>query len=173
MDIRAALLAEHSREQAVKIANWIGKKPDRFAMFIDLFLHDEYKVVQRAAWVLSLVAENNCELAKPWLPQMIAKMQEPGVHVAVKRNVVRILQFLEVPEELHGDVMNVCFDMLADPKETIAVRTFSMTVLTNLSKYYPDIKHELIAIIQDQLEQGASAGFTNRGLKTIAALTKQ
>lgn len=173
MDIRAALLKEHSREQAEKIAKWIGKKPDRFAMFIDLFLHDEYKVVQRAAWVLSVVAEKHYELAEPWLSQMIAKMQEPGVHVAVKRNVVRILQFLEIPEELHGDVMNVCFDMLADPKETIAVRAFSMTVLANLAKHYPDIKHELIAMIESQLESGASAGFTNRGLKTIAALTKQ
>lgn len=170
MDIRTELLAEHSREQAEKIAKWIGNKPDRFTVFIDLFLHDEYKVVQRAAWVLSVVAEKHFELAKPWLPQMIAKMQEPGVHVAVKRNVVRILQFLEIPEELQGDVMNVCFDMLADPKETIAVRAFSMTVLANLSKYYPDIKHELIAIIEDQLEQGASPGFIARSKKLLKEL---
>ena len=79
--------------------------------------------MQRAAWVLSVVAEKHYELAKPWLPQMIAKMQQPGVHVAVKRNVVRILQFLEIPEELHGDVMNVCFEMLADPKETCLLYT--------------------------------------------------
>lgn len=170
MDIRRELLAEHSREQAEKIAKWIGNKPDRFATFIDLFLHDEYRVVQRAAWVLSVVAEKHYELAKPWLPQMVTKMQEPGVHVAVKRNVVRILQFLEIPEELHGDVMNVCFDLLADPKETVAVRAFSMTVLTNLSKDYPDIKHELIAIIEDQLEQGASPGFIARSKKLLKEL---
>lgn len=170
MDIRTELLTEHSREQAEKIAKWIGNKPDRFSRFIHLFLHDEYRVVQRAAWVLSVVAEKHYELARPWLPQMIAKMQEPGVHVAVKRNVVRILQFLEIPEELHGDVMNVCFDMLADPKETIAVRAFSMTVLTNMSKYYPDIKHELIAIIEDQLEQGASPGFIVRSKKLLKEL---
>ncbi len=170
MDIRIELLAKHSREQAEKIAKWIGNKPDRFASFIHLFLHDEYRVAQRAAWVLSVVAEKHYELAKPWLPQMIAKMQEPGVHVAVKRNVVRILQFLEIPEELQGDVMNVCFDMLADPKETIAVRAFSMTVLANLSKYYPDIKQELIAIIEDQLEQGASPGFIARSKKLLKEL---
>lgn len=170
MDIRTELLAEHSRVQAEKIAKWIGNKPDRFDKFIHFFLHDEYKVVQRAAWVLSVVAEKHYELAKPWLPQMIAKMQEQGVHVAVKRNVVRILQFLEIPEELHGDVMNVCFDMLADPKETIAVRAFSMTVLANLSKHYPDIKHELITIIENQLEQGASAGFIARSKKLLKQL---
>ena len=170
MDIRTELLAEHSRKQAEKIAKWIGNKPDRFATFIHLFLHDEYRVVQRAAWVLSVVAEKHYELDKPWLPQMIAKMQQPGVHVAVKRNVVRILQFLEIPEELHGDVMNVCFEMLADPKETIAVRAFSMTVLADLSKYYPDIKHELIAIIEDQLEQGASPGFIARSKKLLKEL---
>ena len=174
MDVRAELLKEHSRQQSEKIAKWIGKNEERFEVLINLFLYDEYRVTQRVAWVLSVVAEKHYEMAKPYLSNMVARMNEPGVHVAVKRNVVRILQFLEVPKELHGDVMNTCFDFLADPKETIAVRAFSMTVLANLAKHYPDIKQELVSVIQDQLEYDeVSAGFKSRAKKTLQALTKQ
>src|ERR1044071_6360442 len=167
MDLRAEILKEHSRKQSEKIAKWIGTDPGRFKEFMQLFLNDEYRVVQRSAWVLSVVAEKHYKLALPWLPEMVKKISEPGVHVAVKRNVVRILQFLEIPEELHGDVMNACFDLLGDIKETIAVRVFAMTVLSNLAKTYPDIKQELRSLIEDELSHQPSAGFTARAKKLL------
>jgi dihydroorotase len=89
-------------------------------------------------------------------------MNEPGVHVAVKRNVVRTLQYVDIPETLHGEVMNTCFDLLADPSETVAVRVFSMTVLDRLSAQYPEIRQELKVIIEDVLEQGCTAAFRAR-----------
>ena len=170
MDLRAEILKEHSRDQAMKIANWIGANPNRFRQFMHLFLDDGYRVVQRAAWPLSLVAEKHPELVIPYLPAIIKKMSEPGVHVAVKRNVVRILQFIDIPEELHGEVMNICFDLLGDQKETIAVRVFAMTVLANLAKTYPDIKPELRTMIEDELSHQPSAGFKARAKKLIARI---
>ncbi|WP_276133415.1 hypothetical protein [Polluticoccus soli] len=170
MDLRAEILKEHSRVQSEKIAKWIGNNPDRFKEFMHLFLNDEYRVVQRAAWVLSVVAEKHHELALPYLPAMVKKMSEPGVHVAVKRNVVRILQFIEIPEELHGDIMNACFDLLGDLKETIAVRVFAMTVLANLAKTYPDIKQELRTIIEDELSHEPSKAFIARSKQLLKNL---
>lgn len=170
MDIRAEILKEHSKEQSGKIAGWVGNDKKRFAEFMQLFLHDEYRVVQRAAWVLSTVAEKHYSLVVPWLPQMVQKMNETGVHVAVKRNVIRILQFVDIPEALHGDVMNACFALLAEPKETVAVRAFSMRVLGKLAKTYPDIKPELRTIIEDALQNEATPGFKNAAQKTLALL---
>lgn len=172
MDIRAELLKEHSRAQADRVAQWIGNDPERLAQLVDLFLHAEYRVVQRAARVVSLIADNHFELVKPHLPALVRRMNEPCVPVAVKRNVVRMLQFVDVPENLHGDVMNTCFELVADPQETIAVRAFSMTVLANLAKQYPDIKPELKAIIEDTLEHDPSPGFRNRAGKVLASLSK-
>jgi hypothetical protein len=61
------------------------------------------------------------------------------LHRAVKRNVVRLLQFVEIPWKLHGEVMNYCFDFIADVKEAAAVKAFSLTILENLCQQYPDI----------------------------------
>lgn len=162
MNIRAEILKEHSKQNAEVIAAWVSKSPQRVAQLMDLFLHDEYRVVQRLAQVVSKLADTRPQLIAPHLPQLVRRMNEPGVHVAVKRNVVRILQYVDIPEALHGDVMNTCFDLLADPNETVAVRVFSMTVLDRLSAQYPEIRQELSVIIEDILEQGCTAAFRAR-----------
>ena len=171
MDIRAELLKEHSKAQVEKIAHWVGNKPDRFAQLISLFLHDEYRVVQRAAWVVSIVAEAHPAVAEAHLPAMVQRMSDNGVPVAVKRNVVRILQFVNIPGALHGEVLNACFDLLADPREAIAVRVFSMTVLANLARIYPDIKQELKTIVEDALQHNPSAGVRSRARKVLKTLS--
>ena len=164
------LLVEHSKANAVRITDWIGKDAARFKQLMHVFLTGEYRVVQRAAHVISIVAEQNVQLLQPHLGAMIARMQEADLPVAVKRNVVRVLQHQEIPEALHGPVMNTCFDLLADVKETIAVRAFSITVLANLAKHYPEIKQELKVVLEEALEQEPSPGIKNRALKTLKAL---
>jgi hypothetical protein len=167
MNIREEILKEHSKAQTDKITAWVGADKKRFKELIQLFLHDEYRVVQRAAWVVGTIGERHPELIIPYIETMVNRMHDEGVHVAVKRNVVRALQYITIPESLHGMVMNTCFDFLADPKETVAVRCFSMTVLANLSKTYPEIKQELRAIIEDQLEHEPTAGFRARAKKIL------
>lgn len=168
MNIREKILEEHSKENAESIAEWVGTDKKRLEQLIHIFLHDEYRVVQRSAYAVSKVADRNPKLMEPYLDEMVAKMKEPNTHIAVKRNVIRILQDVTIPEHLHGDVMNTCFDLLTDHKEAIAVRVFSMTVLDNLSLIYPEIKQELHTIIHEELESGhASAGFKSRAKKIL------
>ena len=51
MDLRAELLEEHSKRQALRVADYIGNDPERFADLMCLFFGNEYRVTQRAAWV--------------------------------------------------------------------------------------------------------------------------
>lgn len=172
MKLRDEILKEHSKEHSLAIAGWIGKNPARMGQLMQLFLHDEYRVVQRAAWIMSLVAQQHPELLKPHLHSMVNRMGDDGIPVAVKRNVVRVLQYILVPEDLQGPVMDYCFRFLEDPKETVAVRAFSMTVLAGLAKQYPDIRQEIVLLIEDQMREGATAGFISRGKKTLKELGK-
>lgn len=162
MDIRTEILKEHSKENAEAIAAYVSASPERVAQLIELFLQDEYRVVQRLAQVVGKLVDTHPQLIAPHLPQLVQRMNEVGVHVAVKRNVVRTLQYVDIPEALHGEVMNTCFDLLADPNEAVAVRVFSMTVLDKLSSQYPEIRQELKVIIEDVLEQGCTAAFRAR-----------
>lgn len=170
MNLREEILREHSKANTAAITAWIGADKKRFADLVALFLHDEYRVVQRAARVVSLVAEKEPELLVPHLESVVLRMQDAGIPVAVKRNGVRLLQHIAIPESLHGPVMNICFDLLADPKEAIAVRAFSMTVLARLADQYPEIRQELVLLIEEALEHEPSAGLRSRGNKVLKAI---
>lgn len=167
MNLREQILLEHSKENADLIASWVGKDKSRLDKLIHIFLNDDYRVVQRAAYAVSKIADNEPSLMLPYLDKMVAKMDDNTQHVAVKRNVLRILQNVNIPEHLHGEVMNHGFNILSDTREPIALRVFSMTILDNLSKQYPEIRQELVSIIENELELGASAGFKSRAKKIL------
>ncbi len=168
MNLRNEILKEHSKANTLQIAAWVGDDRERFGALLTLFLEDEYRVVQRVAWILNTIAEKHPALITPHLEVMIARMQEPGIPVAVKRNVIRMLQYMDMPESIHGPVMQVCFDWLADPRETVAVRCFSMTVLAKLARIYPEIVQELRIIIEDHLGSQPTAGFKARARKVLS-----
>lgn len=167
MDLRSEILAEHSRTQSLHIAKWIGARADRFDQLLQLFLQDEYRVVQRSAWVLRLVAEKHPALLTPHLTVIVGRMEAADAPVAVKRNVLGVLQNLSIPESLHGPVMNSCFSFLEDPLETVAVKSFSMTLLANLAKDYPEIKNEIRLLVEDQLENNPTPGIRSKARKVL------
>ena len=172
MNLREEILKEHSKAQGMKIAAWVGNNEKHFALLMQLFLKDEYRVVQRSAGIVSMVADRHPKLLLPYLNLLVKKTEEPNLPVAVKRNVVRILQIIPIPKKLQGAVMDMCFHFLADPKEAVAVRCFSMTVLANLSKEHPEIKNELHTLVMSVLEQKPSAGIRARARKVLKEIGK-
>ncbi len=157
MNLREEILKEHSKRQAVKIGKWIGNNSSRFAELMELFLHDEYRVTQRSAWIISYCGDNHPNLLTPWLPAMVKKMQEEGVHDAVKRNVVRVLAGIEIPKKLKGEIMAICFEELGSPESPVAVKVHAMRVLASISKQEPDIVGELKDTIQLVLQHPTGA----------------
>jgi len=169
MNLRAEILKEHSKAQCNKIVQWVGADQKRFDELFGLFLHDESRVVQRAAWPVSYCVEAHPALIKKHWKELVGYLNKPNLHAAVKRNSIRLMQDIEIPEKYHGEVMNRCFAYLESPAETLAVKVFSMSVLANLAKTYPEIKAELVLLIEDQFPH-QTAGFKSRAKKIIKQL---
>ena len=171
MNLKGAILKEHSKRQCHKVVTYVGASPARFSQLVEVFLSGPYRITQRAAWPLSVCIENNPQLIAPHLKKILDYTLKPGVHDAVKRNVVRLLQFIDIPVRLQGQVAAICFQFFSNKKEPVAVRVFSMTVLSHLAKKLPELKNELIPLIEDQMPYG-SAGFISRGRKVLKELKK-
>ena len=174
MVLNEALIEEHSRAQTQKIFRWISDDAERFAALAELFLNGDGKIVQRAAPVIGLVAEHHPEIVLPFLPRIVARMEDPKQHGAVRRNVMRIFERLQVPEALEGRVMHLAFHMLADHSEAIAVRAHAMSVLAGLARTYPDIRGELELLITDIMAgDGATAALRARGRMVLKELARR
>lgn len=157
MKLESEILREHSRVQAMRLAQWVGSDRRRFRRLMTCFLRGDHLTTQRSAWIVGICAERHPELVRPYLRKMIARMQEPGVHDAVRRNVIRLLQTAEIPRSLLGTVTDICFRYLAAQDAPIAVRAFSMTVLARIAEREPDLKRELRIVIEQQLPYGGPA----------------
>ncbi len=170
MNLEFEIQKEHSKHQSVEIANWVGNDERRFAELMGLFLTGDYRIVQRSSWIVSLCVEQHPALITPWLSKTVNRAAEKNIHNAVKRNVVRLLQFVEIPRVLQGKVTNLCFDFLQDLKTPISIKAFSMTVLANIAKQEPDLKKEIKLVIEQMLPYG-SAGIRSRGKKVLKLLS--
>src|SRR5690606_15667769 len=114
---------------------------------------NDYRVPQRAAHVVSLSFDQNPELIHPYISRLIECLYDNELRSPLKRNILRILQFCEIPEKEKGKLYHKVFQLLISPDEDIAIRAFAMTVLYKISQDYPDLKPELKTAIQFVLEE--------------------
>jgi hypothetical protein len=169
MDLRREILKEHGRKRADKIANYAAGSPARFKSLVDIFLAGPYRITQRASWPLTICAENNPALVRPHLKRLLNFLAKPGIHDAVKRNTMRLLQLVDLPKRNHGQVIDLCFALLQRPQEAVAIRVFAMTVLSRVIVDEPDLQKELRIILEDQLPY-ETAAFRSRATKLIKLL---
>jgi hypothetical protein len=165
MNLRDEILKEHSKAQCNKIVLWVGDSQKRFNELFHLFLHDEYRVVQRAAWPVSYCVISHPEFIKNHFEKLINNLGKPDLHNSVKRNSIRLLEHVTIPKKYQGKIMEICFSYVASATEPVAVKAFSLTVLGNLAKQYPDIIPEIKVLIDEQLPH-QTAGFKSRA-KTL------
>jgi hypothetical protein len=166
MNLREQILKEHTRANCNRMVKWIGDSQERFDELFALFLNGEYRVLQRAAWPLSDAVIAHPKLIQKHFASLLRNLKRPGLPVAVKRNTVRLLQEVEIPKKFQGTVMDTCFRFIAAPDETVAVKAFSLTVLENLSRRYPDIIPEIKLLIEEN-DAHEAAAFKTRAKKLL------
>lgn len=179
--LEARILEEHSKAQTMRIVHWVGHDPDRLRILMEIFLNDppskplpkgrgyQYIFTQRSAWAVRYVAEKAPEIMAPWLDRLIQNLHHPSLHDAIVRNTLNIFEHLDFPAKFDEALADICFQRLAAPGEAIAIRCASMTILERICTRIPELKPELIMILEDQLEHG-SAGFKSRAKKVLSRL---
>ncbi len=167
MNIREALNTEYSKNQTLKIVEYIGDDELKFAELVEIFLEGEYRLTQRSVWSFSYCVENNPHFVKPYLENFVNHLTRNDAHDSVKRNIVRMLQFIEIPEDLLDKVYSPCLDIIDNPKEPIATRAFAITVAEKIAKAEPELIKELQLVFNQHFKH-SSPVFQSRAKKVLA-----
>lgn len=182
--LEAQILAEHSKAQTMRIVHWVGHDTERLEILMEIFLNDppsmplpagrgyQYIFTQRSSWAVRYVGEKSPAIIRPWLTILVAHLRAPNLHDAIKRNTLNVFEPLDFPAELDDELADLCFGYLADPKEAIAIRCASMTVLEKICQRVPELQSELRLLLKEHLEHG-SAGFRSRAKKVLGRLKDQ
>lgn len=148
MNIREALTREHSKRNTMAIVNYIGQDEARFAELMTIFKTSDYRLIQRAAWPVSFIAETDASLLTPYWKELF-DVAQTNVHPSFKRNLLRTLRVLDsIPEYIHSDVIEICMRAIPDSNEPAAVRAFAIHIMGKLLSHYPEFAGELHAILE-------------------------
>jgi len=139
-----------------------------FNQLFQFIFTDDHRIAWRACWIIDNAAEEFPELLTDKLPDLINGLLATK-DSSLKRHFTRILCRYHIPEEYLGAIVNRSFELLV-PTEPPAVRVFAMQLLYNITLRQPDLKGELISVIQGLIEEGGSVGFINRAVKLLRLL---
>ncbi|MCK5845894.1 MAG: hypothetical protein KAG84_00525 [Bacteroidales bacterium] len=123
----------------------------------------------RAAWMLyHLLSNGNKEFIRPYLHSML-DLLGTFTHNGQKREILKIILLFDVREIEMGKAINICFDIMLNPQEALAVRVHAMQLIFNICQVEPELKSELkdsieIIILED------SAAIRGRGKQLLKKL---
>ena len=166
MNFKSLLESGHEKKITSIIVEEVLSTPEKLDELIHILEKGDEEIARRAAWPISYIAEKNPIIFEKHLPILVKILGRDDVHTAIYRNILRALQFVKLSEEYEGEILDRCFCMLNSSKYPIAVKVFSMSVIYNLTKKYPEIKSELKSSIE-ALMPDASAGVKSRGSRIL------
>ena len=173
MNIREKLAEEHSLRISQDIQQYVKSDQKRFSDLIDILLGNEIKLAQRAALAVNWCFDFDKTTFEAQVNRIIeAYLRRKDLHVAVRRCIIRNLQFIEVPDKYQAHIYDRCLMILHQENETIAIKAFSMLVAFNICKTLPELKLELEEAIRLNLELSTSPGIQSRGKKILKKLSR-
>jgi hypothetical protein len=147
MDLKKTLLSEHSKAVTDQIIRYVGSDKIRFNNLMLLFLGNDRVLSQRASWPVGYIGIKHPNLLNPHFKKMIAHLDDPNIHDAIKRNTLRIFETIDIPEKYCSQIFDLCLRFISGELYAIAIRAFAITTATGICKKIPEFKNELKLIL--------------------------
>lgn len=160
-----------SKTELKVITEQVRTNPFLFNELMAIFFNGPYRITNRAMWPVGWCVEVSPVLLNPYYKEIIYRLSNAETPVNLKRSLFRTLQFADIPKRYQGQIIDITLKALSDPAQPIAIRVFSMTVLYNLTDEIPELKNELIPLLEQNMPN-ASAGFASRARKVLSSLKR-
>ena len=144
------LLSSLSRVHIDYIAHWATENTANFEELYALIFDNDKKTAWRAAWAIEKISEIQPELLTVKIPEIIATLPNFR-HDGSKRCLLLVILRLPLPQPIPVELINICFEWLVSPKESIAVQVNSLKVLDKIAKQEPDLKQEIALCLSGDL----------------------
>jgi hypothetical protein len=170
MDIRSLLLNLSSGvEKDLIIREVIGTR-DLVGSLLELALHEKDPVAWRASWILDGSDEQEPGLAASYISKIVRALPALESKGSL-RSLLRMLCRYDIPEEEQGLLIDLSFSYLVSELYPLAVKVHAMQIIYNHVLLYPELKDELVTVLEDQMENN-TVGFLSRGRRLIKQMEK-
>lgn len=170
MDFRLLLTDFPSGIERDLLIGEVVKSESYFKTLLQLALHEKDPLAWRACWVLDGSDEKSPGLARKHISRIVKAL--PGLESkGTLRCLLRLLTRHDIPEDDQGLLIDLCFSYMVSELYPVAVKAHAMQIIYHHVLLYPELKDELIAVIEDQADNN-SVGFKSRGYLLIKKMEK-
>ncbi len=142
-----------------------SKKEELTRLLWEIMISNKHPHSWRAAWSIFHLVEKQKELMHPYLKEIV-ELLPSFKHDGQKREMMKVLLLFPTTDLKTGKLVDICFKLLDNPNESLAVRVHAMQIIYNISEIEPDIKAELKSTIIHHLPN-STKGFVVRGNKLL------
>ena len=171
MNLRDILQLDQSRNNVDQVIKMVNDNPELFDSLWSIFIENTNPVSRRALWAIDILTETKPFLKESHLETLI-QMLQLFEHDGLKRHSLRILERNVIPEDYGGLLVSICFNWLEDSSSPVAVKMFSLKILSEFAEQEPSLARELIDIIELQMID-SRPGVKSIGNKIIKKLQKE
>lgn len=154
-DLKATLAIDRSAESRAYWAQRLIKEQVPIEELLPL-LDEEHPIGMRFTWIWGSIITQNAQYLAPIVSPCFERRNDitfPGY----KRSIAKMLCMVGVPEELEGLVVDELFKWILNPKIKVAVKVFAIDTIAQLAVKYPELKEELLLVIEDQWDKNSAA----------------
>ena len=151
------------------VMNEIITEPANYQNLVDITLTSNHPKSWRAAWLMDKINDKAPELIIDHIPEIIEKLKTETSD-GKKRHLLKLISLIEIPGEYLGFLTDFCIAIFTSSKEPIAVRVHAMQILGNIAMKEPDLKPEIVLILEHEMENHRSAGIVSRCKKILKKL---
>ncbi len=150
--LERVLTGSHKEE----MISYLSAHPEDFEEAIKLAIADKQPYSWRAAWVLwSCVEENDIKLRNK-VKDIIDVL--PDRKDNQQRELLKILQMMEIDEEHEGLLFELCVTLWKDISNQASVRYNAFKLLVKFAQKYPELSSEISFLTGSQYVNSLSAG---------------
>lgn len=150
----------------------VESHPDYLSGLMDIALTGSNRHSWRAAWIADKINEQHPGIVKPWILQITEGLK--GLkHTGKKRQFLKLVSLCPISPEHRGFLVDYCLACLDSPAEPPAVKAHAMQILYQISEYEPELKEELLQILEFEIEISESAGIKARARRLSEKLAKE
>lgn len=147
----------------------ISKNHEYFNILMSIALHSKEQKSWRAAYLADKIHDTIPELLIPFLDIITLQLKKEK-NGSKKRHFLKLISMNGIAEKHQGFLVDYCLDALKSAKEPPAIRVHAMQILFNISENEPELKPEILAVIEHEMKYHSTAAIISRGSKLAKKL---
>ncbi len=147
-----------SKERNVKLeVEYFLAHEDQLLDFIELLKSDpNYPYPEYGSWLLCHLVKADNELVSKYKSELI-QLLHTSENNSLLRNLMNVLNTLPFNESENSVLLDRCLSFIQESSYKVALQVYSIYYLVNYIKVYPELKGELLQMIEIHYNNRSSA----------------